>query len=300
MKYAMGSCEFEAESAALTLRLRESNEVGDDPAALRQRLEEDGYLLLRGLHDRDAVLRARESVLRRLDARGALADDVSLTEGIVNPHYEGPANYSARHNDDLKTAELKALVYGPAIMNFFDRLFGTEAASYQFQWPRAVGPGGFSPIHCDWPFMSRGSSRLLTCWTPLDDIPPEFGPLVICEGSHRWQHVIETYGRSDVDRDLTTGTFSEDPAELVENFGGRWATTTFRAGDVVILGMHTIHASLTNTTDRFRISCDTRYQPESEPMDARWAGQDPPGHENLWTPGVELEPVAASRARWGI
>ena len=56
MKYAMGRCEFEAESAALTLHLRESNEIGDDAAALRQRLEEDGYLLLRGLHDRDAVL----------------------------------------------------------------------------------------------------------------------------------------------------------------------------------------------------------------------------------------------------
>ena len=203
MKYAMGRCEFEAESVALTLHLRESNEIGDDAAALRQRLEEDGYLLLRELHDRDAVTRTRESILRCLDARGALADDVPFTEGVMNPRYEGPANYSARHNDDLKTAELKALVYGPAIMGFFDRLFEAPAASYQFQWPRAVGSGGFSPVHSDWPFMSRGSSRLLTCWTPLDDIPPEFGPLVICEGSHRWCRVIETYGQSDVDRDST-------------------------------------------------------------------------------------------------
>ena len=163
-----------------------------------------------------------------------------------------------------------------------------------------MGPGASSPIHCDAPFMSRGSNRLLTCWTPLDDISPELGPLVICERSHTWNKVVETYGKSDVDRDLTTGVFSEDPAELVNRFGGRWATTTFKMGDVVILTMNSIHASLTNMTNRYRISCDTRYQPMCDPIDSRWAGINPPGHEQLWKKGVKLESVAESRQRWGI
>ena len=63
-----------------------------------------------------------------------------------------------------------------------------------------------------------------TCWTPLGDIPPEMGPLAICLRSHTWPRLRETYGRSDVDRDLIPGHFSENPAELVEKFGGRWAT----------------------------------------------------------------------------
>lgn len=296
----MGPCTFEAESAYLTLSLRESDDVRDDAVAMRRRLEEDGYLLLRGVHERSAVKKARESILMRLAARGALDPDAPVSDGIMAPDYQGPTTYSARDNADLKTEALKALVYGSAVMELFDRLFGMPSTAFRFQWPRAVGPGGCSPIHCDAPFMSRGSSRLMTCWTPLDDIAPEFGPLVICEGSHRWQRVIDTYGRSDVDRDRTTGTFSTDPAELVDRFGGRWATTTFEMGDVVILSMHTIHASLTNSTNRFRLSCDTRYQPARDAMDSRWGGDDPPGHEQLWTPGVELESVEDSRRRWGI
>ena len=300
MSYAMGPRIFEAESVYLTLSLRESDDVRRDAAALRQRLADDGYLLLRGVHPRSAVTRARESLMTRLAARGALDPDAPLDKGIMAPGYGGPTSYSARANADLKTDALRTLVYGDAVMALFDHLFGVPSAAFRFQWPRAVGPGGCTPIHCDAPFMSRGSSRLLTCWTPLDDIEPEFGPLVICEGSHRWQRVIDTYGRSDVDRDRTTGTFSNDPAELVERFGGRWATTTFEMGDVVILSMHILHASLTNMTNRFRLSCDTRYQPARDAMDSRWRGDDPPGHEQLWTPGVALESVEDSRARWDV
>jgi hypothetical protein len=40
-----------------------------------------------------------------------------------------------------------------------------------------------------------------------------------------------------------------------------------------------IHASLDNrTTDRVRISTDTRYQLASEPIDERWIGENPIGH----------------------
>jgi len=36
--------------------LRDSNAVAQDPAALRVRMAEDGYLMIRGFHDRDVVL----------------------------------------------------------------------------------------------------------------------------------------------------------------------------------------------------------------------------------------------------
>jgi ectoine hydroxylase-related dioxygenase (phytanoyl-CoA dioxygenase family) len=43
-------------------------------------------------------------------------------------------------------------------------------------------------------------------------------------------------------------------------------------GDVVIFGLKTLHMSTTNTTDQFRISCDTRWQPSNEAVDERWKG----------------------------
>ena len=126
--------------------------------------------------------------------------------------------------------------------------------------------------------MGRGTLDVYTCWTPLGDVTPEMGPLVLCLGSHRWGRVRETYGRCDVDRDLIEGIFSRDPAELVDRLGGRWATAAvFGPGDVVIFGLYMLHASLVNTTGRYRLSCDTRYQRAGEPMDDRWAGAAPAG-----------------------
>jgi hypothetical protein len=42
--------------------------------------------------------------------------------------------------------------------------------------------------------------------------------------------------------------------------------------------MHTVHASIDNQSDRYRISTDSRYQPASLPADERWIGEKPPGH----------------------
>jgi hypothetical protein len=47
--------------------LREANDLLGDPAALRARMEEDGYLLIRGLHDPKRVSEARRAVLENLN-----------------------------------------------------------------------------------------------------------------------------------------------------------------------------------------------------------------------------------------
>ena len=73
--------------------------------------------------------------------------------------------------------------------------------------------------------MNRGTKQLYTCWTPLGDLSLDMGPLVLCLGSHRFEQIKNTYGQADVDRDLIAGHFSEDPMEIVDKFGGQWATT---------------------------------------------------------------------------
>jgi hypothetical protein len=62
--------------------------------------------------------------------------------------------------------------------------------------------------------------------------------------------------------------------------GGRWLTTDFQAGDMLVFGMWTLHCSLDNNSprNRLRITIDTRYQPADEPVDERWIGTDPAGH----------------------
>jgi hypothetical protein len=59
-----------------------------------------------------------------------------------------------------------------------------------------------------------------------------------------------------------------------QQFGGRWLTTEFQAGDLLIFTMFTLHCSLDNTSPRIRLSTDSRYQPAADPVDERWVEAD--------------------------
>ena len=146
--------------------------------------------------------------------------------------------------------------------------------------------------------MGRGTTNVLTCWTPIGDIPLELGPLAILVGSHRFEIIKGTYGQMDVDRDHVTGWFSNDPFELIDKYGGQWQTANFRQGDVLIFGMFTMHASLDNTTNRFRLTTDTRYQPANEPGDDRWIGDNPTGHY-AWRIGKTVS-MDQARQQWNV
>ena len=299
MQLQLGTRLVEPEDRYLTLDLLDSSDAVNEPALLRRRMEEDGYLFIRGFHDANGVMAARREILELLASQGKLDSRSPLMDGVVNPVI-APDSISVRGREALKTESLKSVVYAPQTMQFFDRFFGEPSVSFNFQWLRTVGPGAASPVHCDMVYMGRGTKELYTLWTPFGRVPPDMGPLAICLGSHRWQEVIETYGQDDVDRDVTPGIFTNDPSELVDRFGGRWATTTFEPGDAMIVSMHLLHASLKNLTDRYRISCDTRYQRASQPQDERWSGPAPTGHPVMWSPGVQLEPLEVSRQRWGV
>ena len=275
-------------------RLRDSTAALADTGELRRRIAADGYLLIRGLIDRGAVLAARRVVLGYLRERGALVQGTPLMDGVM-PRAGGGVGMGKRITH---RPELLRVLEGPELQSFYRRFYGEAPATFGHKWLRAVGNEKFTGSHMDVVYMGRGSERVNTVWIPFGDIPIAQGTLVICEASHRLDSFAKlraTYGASDVDRDRTEGWFSEDPEEIIDRFGGRWLTADVRAGDVITFGLHTLHGSTTNTTNRFRISCDVRYQPASEPMDERWAGDSPAGHY-----ATALIPMADTRRQWGV
>ncbi|RKU12061.1 phytanoyl-CoA dioxygenase [Candidatus Poribacteria bacterium] len=281
--------------------LRDSNDILDNPGALHERIAEDGYLLIRGLHDKETVLAARRAILEKLAAKGMLAPDTPLMDGTFNPDYPEPTSTGSMGNKSLtQLPAFKAVVEGAPIMGFFKHFLGGEARTFDFKWLRTAGPGSGSPIHYDVVFMGRGTKNLYSCWTPFGDVSLDMGPIVFCLGSNRFEKVRETYGQADVDRDLIKGHFSDDPLEIVEKFGGYWATTSFSAGDVIIFNMFLMHASLVNTSDKIRITADTRYQLAAEPVDERWIGKNPKGHYAWKRKDAEIESLEESRRRWGV
>lgn len=295
MRIQMGIRELEVGSKYLG-ELRDANSLRGDVGALRQRMEEDGYLLFRQFHDPERIRAARRVVLENLAANGQIDTCYPLEEAVIAEGGRGAFLGGARAV--THTPEFLAVVESPEVMQFFSEFLGAPAITFSYKWLRAVGRGDFTGAHYDIVYMGRGTTNLYTLWTPLGGVPLEKGPLAVLEGSHRLQRLKETYGRLDVDRDRTEGWFSNDPIELVERFGGRWLTTEFKAGDAIIFGMFTMHGSLNNLTNTYRLSCDTRYQRYDEPVDERWAGEDPKGHEAL---GKEpLRPIQEARQRWGV
>ena len=295
MKVQMGVRELELGSQYLG-ELRDCNAIVGNLDALRQRMAEDGYLLIRRFHDPERVKAARRVLLENLAANGQIDTRYPLDEGVIAEGARGAFLGGAKAV--THTPEFLAVVESPEVMQFFTDFLGAPAITFNYKWLRAVGKDEFTGAHYDIVYMGRGTTNLYTVWTPLGDVPLEKGPLAILEGSHRLEKLKETYGRVDVDRDRLEGWFSNDPVEMVDKFGGRWLTTEFEAGDAIIFGMFTMHGSLNNVTNTYRLSCDTRYQRADEPADERWIGENPKGHEVL---GKEaLESIQEARKRWGV
>lgn len=260
--------------------LRDANALLGSPEALRARMEEDGYLLLRGYLDRDVVLGARKEILTRLASVGEIDARYPLDEAVAT----GQATWSAEFIRGLwQSAPVKAMCHQGRMIAFFERFLGEAVRPLDYIWVRRVGPGGATGCHYDVVYMGRGTLNLFTAWTPVGDVPFALGPLAILEGSHRLEELKSTYGKLDVDRDRDNnpyggGWLSTDPARVQAQFGGRWLTAEFQAGDLLVFTMFTLHCSLDNTSNRIRLSTDSRYQRASEPMDERWVGEDPLAH----------------------
>ena len=251
---------------------RDATDLSEDTEALHQRIEEDGYLLLRDFHSPDAIHHARKEILTHMAAQDLLAPGMPLDDAII-----GPQNRSTRFPDRVvkKWPHFLNIVDGPHTMDFFGRFLGGPALSLDHKWLRATCTGRNASAHYDVVYMGAGTKNLYTMWTALGDISLNMGPLAFCPGSHRLQHLRDTYGASDAHQDLLQGAFSNDPYDVMATLDVKWVSTPFQAGDVVIFGMYFMHASLENRSNRFRLSSDTRYQLATEAVDERHMGEDP-------------------------
>jgi hypothetical protein len=298
MKLTIATQELEMGSRYLGT-LRDANGLRNDGDALRARMDEDGYLLFRGLQPEEKVRAARRALLESLAANDQIDTSHPLDEAVVKPGARG--GFRGGNKEATRGAAFLDLVESSEIMGFFADFLKGDALTFDYKWLRVVAPGNFTGAHFDIVYMGRGTQNLYTCWTPIGDVPYELGPLALLVGSHRgpaFERVRATYGQMDVDRDKVQGWFSSDPYEMVEKFGGQWQTTEFRAGDVLIFGMYTMHASLTNVSNRFRITADTRYQRADEPVDERWIGANPIAHY-AWNTGTPRS-MDEARKEWQI
>jgi len=265
-------------------QLEDSSTIRHDPSALRSRMEENGYLYIRGFFPRGIILEARRALLARLAEDGIFEPEQPLMDGILKEGCHPKFSATAWRNQPA----VERVVFGPEVQEFYTAFLGGKIRHFDYIWLRTMGCGHGTAPHCDIVYMGRGTHRLYTAWIPYGEVPLEVGGLMILEKSHLQAKRIRTYLESDVDTYCSNiegrdgwkhgGQLSNNPRSLREKIGGRWLTSEFQPGDLLTFRMDTIHGSIDNTTQRIRLSTDTRYQRSDEPVDERWVGANPIGH----------------------
>lgn len=283
--------------------LRESNDLPGNAAALRDRMATEGYLFWRGLIGRDEVLEARREILLKYATIGEI-DSINypLMDAIQSEQtFIDKVNLRAFTESVRTGLAYQNVVLNRKLIGFLETFLGGPIHPYDFRWPRFVRPGEGCGFHYDGPYMNRGTERVFTTWIPLGDVAKHEGALIILENSHKAEQLLNTYAKQDADKDKINW-LSTNPLALQDNFGGRWLTTDFKAGDVLCFGMHLLHGALDNRSPikRCRLTSDTRYQRADEPIDDRWNGANPEAHgyDKVFLPGLGAWNNAEFQDEW--
>lgn len=228
-----------------------SNHLLDDHAALTRQYEQDGYLLLRGVLDLDAVAEARRAMLAIGKDMGLIAPDAGDGPGDAlwsgkptpagpeeNPAFSGIANRLARH---------------PAVAAVMAKILGEPACPVPIVQYRVYPPNGpVTMIHQDG-FYSPGIQNYRPVWIPLADCEREVGGLMVAVGQNHRGYLHNLAKPSP--HPVPEGAIPDDS----------WATTDYKAGDVLIVHPCTPHAGTPNRSNRCRITLDTRVQSARDP-----------------------------------
>jgi ectoine hydroxylase-related dioxygenase (phytanoyl-CoA dioxygenase family) len=252
-----------------------------------------GYVFVRGLLARDLVRRAREDILSVHAIMGEVDDRYPLAEGRAsNRSNRADINVRAARRAILRSEALQEVVRSERIGRVIGALLDGPVRPWDFVWPRVMGKGSGSGLHLDAPFL-RGPApeAVMSVWTPLGDIDPPHGGLVLLDGSQDCQLYKNEYGVLDADADPSFGWYADRLDGIRQDSCGSWRTTSYRMGDVVIFGLFMLHGALDNTTDFLRVSVDSRWQRSDAVIDPRWIGPSAVGRhpERIFLPGVFVD-----------
>lgn len=249
---------------SITESFTDSTRLTGDPAALRARLRDDGYLFLRGQVDVARIDRVRQDFLAVLSRHGWLAgppeDRVAVGakfsvepqrsyRGVYHEAYLSESFHTLPHS--LIDGLLTDIIGGTVLVH--PRPIG------RLVFPSRYAPGGAdytTPAHQDYVSV-QGTPNTYTAWVPLHDVPMELGPLAVAYASHR------DGVRASVPAFGTGGT------EIADIADAPWRCGPFRAGDVLVFHSMTVHKGTPNHTGRLRLSMDFRFQSAREPINER-------------------------------
>jgi len=265
----------------------EPTDAGTDIAKLREQYREHGYLWLKGFLKRQDVLDFRSWVFAHLMDTGLLQLGSDPMTGLAAKGEADKALTDRRLMALVRSVAYEGFCAQPRLASFMDEFLQGISYLHKRKIMRFTRPNTavVTPAHYDLVYLRGGTSRIVTAWIPIGDIPVEMGGLVYLEGSHRIgadmekEFAIKAASLTPEERisafnkNMTEGGWvSKDLPDMAERFNTRWLAADYEAGDIVLHSPYMIHASTTNRDPlgRLRLSTDIRYQNVEDEIDARW------------------------------
>ena len=176
-----------------------------------------------------------------------------------------------KDSDFFASQSIWNLIRHKKILNIIEKLIGSEINSNPVQNSRIKQPekflkkktlynglSGRTPWHQDAGVLSvKGQKQtdLITCWVPFTKTTKENGCMITVPG-------LQKKGLFNHDAD-STGQAYIRKSELLNKF--KTVALEANLGDIVLLSKHTVHCSLPNISNNFRISMDLRYHKSGQP-----------------------------------
>jgi ectoine hydroxylase-related dioxygenase (phytanoyl-CoA dioxygenase family) len=238
---------------------QESGDILHDGAALRARMEADGYIFLKKLLPSDKIGRIRRQMLEILAEAGMVRRDRPLDDAIpdlANFAVEPEPAFMRVLYAEYALQDMNALQHEPTLLAVMETLFGEPVLPMPLFVCRNIFPqreAFTTPAHQDYVHI-QGTTRNYAAWVPMGDVDAAMGGLAIACGSHR-------QGLMEVRPALGAGGLESVGREPLD-----WVYSPTEIGDVLIHTSLTLHKGVPNRSRAMRLSVDYRFQPVREPI----------------------------------
>ncbi len=262
---------------------------GDTPVKrVRELYAERGYVWLKGFLDRGDVLDFRDYVFQNLMESGLIAAGSDPRLGLSGGTDVRRDAADKRLMALVRSTRYEGFCAQPRLSRFMDELLQGLSYLHKRKILRYTQPHTttVTPAHYDLVYLRGGTTRVVTSWIPIGDVPVEMGGVVYLEGSHAIGVNMERQFSLDAgnltpeekisayNKNMTEGGWvSKDLPDMADRFNARWLIADFEAGDIMLHSPYMIHASTTNEDahGRIRLSTDIRFQNVEDEIDVRWA-----------------------------
>jgi ectoine hydroxylase-related dioxygenase (phytanoyl-CoA dioxygenase family) len=224
----------------------------------KRTFDEQGYLVARGLFDREEAAFARDHFMRLREAGAYPGDVVGVDPGSEDPLRKYPRMIHMHRWDDVALGWLLEPRLAQALSTL---LGGVEPFAVQTMvYFKPPGARGQAP-HQDQYYLRADPGTSIAAWMALDPCDEENGCLEVVPGSHDWP-VLCTIAAD------TRESFTDVTVPLPDD--AQPVPVVMQPGDVLFFNGSLVHGSKPNRSDRFRRALIGHYIQGDAREVARW------------------------------